>query len=88
MKLSLQLETIDQGIYLAIQRYHVKRLELNDALMHHELIADLLYFAKVNHIEVLYKTTKTDVADEVSNISHITKDIIVFNQEKKKRGRN
>jgi len=87
IKMSLNLDDINQNIYNAIQRYHIKRLEINDILMNHSLIAELLYFSKVNHIEVLYKTEQKNIDEQSLNVTHMTKDMIKFNEDKQKRGR-
>lgn len=87
MKVSINLDEINQNMYNIIRRYHVKRLEVSDEMMRHELIADLLYFAKVNHIEVLYKTSILNQDTQKLNVTHITKDEIKFNEGKQKRGR-
>jgi len=87
MKISMNVEDINQNMYNNIRRYNVKRLEINDEMMHHEQIADLLYFAKVNHIEVLYKTSILNQDSQKLNVTHITKNEIMFNEGKQKRGR-
>jgi len=87
IKMSLNLDDINQNIYNAIQRYHIKRLEINDILVNHSLIAELLYFSKVNHIEVLYKTEQKNIDEQSLNVTHMTKDMIKFNEDKQKRGR-
>ena len=87
VKMSMHVDSIHQGLYLALQRYHIKRLEIDDKVIGDDMIADLLYFAKVNHIEVLYKTEKT-IQDRANlNVSHITKDRLQFKADKQKRGR-
>lgn len=87
LKVSLQLDDINQNIYNAIQRYHVKRIEIDNQLIKHELIADLLYFAKVNHIEVLYKAENQQVDQQNLQVTHIRKDLMIFDTDKQKRGR-
>lgn len=87
VKMSMRVDEIHQGLYLALQRYHIKRLEIDDKVMEHDMIAELLYFAKVNHIEVLYKTEKTIQDSANLNVSHITKDRLQFKADKQKRGR-
>ncbi|NWH09697.1 hypothetical protein [Acholeplasma laidlawii] len=87
VKMSMHVDEIHQGLYLALQRYHIKRLEIDDKVMEHDMIAELLYFAKVNHIEVLYKTEKSIQDGSLLNVSHITKERLQFKADKQKRGR-
>src|SRR5690606_11101635 len=87
VKMSMRVDEIHQGLYLALQRYHIKRLEIDDKVMEHDMIAELLYFAKVNHIEVLYKTEKSIQDGSFLNVSHITKERLQFKADKQKRGR-
>lgn len=87
VKVSLILDDIYPNIYQAIQKYHVKRIEIVERLLNHDLAADLLYFAKVNHIEVLYKTSHKTVDESNLHVTHMTKDEIHFQIDKKKRGR-
>jgi len=87
VKVSLILDDIYPNIYQAIQKYHIKRIEIVERLLNHDLAADLLYFAKVNHIEVLYKTSHKTVDESNLHVTHMTKDEIHFQIDKKKRGR-
>lgn len=87
VKISLDLDDINQNIYNQIQKYHIKRIEVSDQLMQHNLIAELLYFAKVNHIEVLYKTELKTLEEKNLNVTHITKEVIEFASDNQKRGR-
>lgn len=87
VKIALVINDINQNTYNDIQKYHIKRIEIKDDLMNHPLIAELLYFAKVNHLEVLYKTKQTNLDEASLNVSHITSNLIEFKEVRKKRGR-
>ena len=87
VKISLSLDDINQNVYNAILKYHVNRLEVNDDLLNHSLISDLLYSAKVNHLEVLLKTNNKELNEQSLNVSHITRGLVEF-KEDKKRGKN
>jgi len=88
VKISLEINSLNQEVYAFIQKYHIERLEIDDALMNDESISELLYFAKVNHLEVLLKTNNKNRNMTELNITHMTGSNIVFNAENgKKRGR-
>ncbi len=87
IKISLDLDDINQSIYNQIQKYHIKRIEVDKVLMNHSLIPELLYFSKVNHIEVLYQTNEKNLDEHSLNVTHITKDLVELNLDKQKRGR-
>jgi len=87
MKIAFNIDDIHQNVYNMIQRYHVKRLIINDVIMQHPLCTDLLYFAKVNHIEVLYKSNQDNLDEQHLNVTHITKNTINLDVDKQKRGK-
>lgn len=89
VKFSLELDSLSPTIYSFIQKYHIDRLEVNDALMNDSGIAELLYFAKVNHLEVIYKTQSVKDNLESLNVSHITSERMIIKETvvKRKRGR-
>lgn len=89
VKVSLEIESFDLDIYAFIQKYQIQRIEVTDRIMADSNIAELLYFAKVNNIEVLYITLKQQNNLEALNVSHITKEVIKLKETnfKRKRGR-
>ena len=60
VKLSLELTNLNQENYAFVQKYNIDRLEINDELMNNEQVSELLYFAKVNNLEVIYKTSNVE----------------------------
>lgn len=89
VKISMQIDTLDQGIYPLIQKYNVKRVELNDVLMGNEAISEMLYFCEVNKIEVVYFSdydiNPTDYKATHKGTYLRTVDV---NLKSRKRGRN
>lgn len=89
VKLSLELTNLNQENYAFVQKYNIDRLEINDELMNNEQVSELLYFAKVNNLEVIYKTSNVEQDMNTLNVSHMTGnpvDIKIINNTKK-RGR-
>lgn len=89
VKLSMELPNLNQENYSFIQKYNINRLEIDDNLMNDSQISELLYFAKVNNLEVLYKTNNKNQDMKELNVSHITGNNIELKtfENKKKRGR-
>lgn len=88
MKFSLEIENLTPATYTNIQKYNINRIEINESIMNHQNISELLYFAKVNYLEVIYKTNKTIDNINDLNVSHVTGEAIKIEQGNKgKRGR-
>lgn len=87
VKISLDVNVLNQDIYSLIQKYHIKRLEVDDLLMNDDNITELLYFAKVNNLEVIYKTNQEEMKFDNLNIDYLTKETInLKDEETQKRG--
>lgn len=87
IKTSLEINNLDQEIYTLIQKYQIDRVEVSDRLMDDSGIAELLYFAKLNNVDVLYKTTTTHENLESLNVSHISTDKVKLKETSTKRRR-
>lgn len=89
VKLSIELPNLNQENYSFIQKYNINRLEIDDNLMNDSQISELLYFAKVNNLEIIYKTNKKEQDMSELNVTHLTVKNIELNitNNKKKRGR-
>src|SRR5690554_179890 len=89
VKLSIELPNLNQENYSFIQKYNINRLEIDDNLMNDSQISELLYFAKVNNLEIIYKTNKKEQDMSELNVTHLTvKNIeLKITNNKKKRGR-
>lgn len=72
VKLSLNLTSLNKDIYILIPRYNITRVEVNDSLMNSNEIEELLYYAKVNNLEIIYKTKNKYDDLKTLNITHIT----------------
>ncbi|HHT55634.1 MAG TPA: hypothetical protein GX012_03630, partial [Acholeplasma sp.] len=89
VKLSIELPNLNQENYSFIQKYNINRLEIDDNLMNDSQISELLYFAKVNNLEIIYKTNEKEQDMSELNVTHLTvKNIeLKITNNKKKRGR-
>ncbi len=89
VKISLDINTLNKEIYSFIQKYNIDRLEVDDELMDDDNIAELLYFSKVNNLEVIYKTNKSNLNMDDLNVNYITDKSLDLKQtnNKTKRGR-
>jgi len=88
IKTSLKIKSLNNNIYSLIQKYNINRVIVNDNVMNDENIAELLYYCKVNYLEVFYETNKS--LDNISNlnVTHIkTNEIKLKDIIKRKRGR-
>lgn len=93
-QISYQVNEITPNIYIDIQSYHVSRLEVEaDILLNQtELLDELLYFAKVNQIEVLVRNNQSANVEQFEslNVTHVTQKAtksIALEENKKRRGR-
>lgn len=91
VKISLDINQITPEIFIIINKFNINRLEINDTMLESSEVAELLYFAKVNNLEVLLKTTEVTIDNaRTLNVSHITKfktTLKVDGPATKKRGR-
>lgn len=92
-KISYEVEEINQPLYQTIQSYHLDRIELSPELFNNkgDVLDELLYFAKVNHLEVLVKNSINELETfKNENISHVTKlvknNVRLTNMVARKRG--
>ncbi|MDY0276567.1 MAG: hypothetical protein RBQ97_00630 [Acholeplasma sp.] len=93
-QISYDVHNITQNLYHLIQLYHVNRLELTEeeVLSDSDLVNELLYFAKVNHLEVLVKNKDANVLKyKEANVTHVTRKTDKFtdveDKGQRKRGR-
>lgn len=94
-KIAYELKEVSQKVYQIIQGYHIDRLIINEELYKNsnsDELHELLYFAKVNHLEVLYKNYQVEFNEfKDSNFSHFTKvnpdKVLVPRINERKRGK-
>ncbi|MFA6661482.1 MAG: hypothetical protein WCS56_00445 [Bacilli bacterium] len=73
-QISYKVEDIMPELYSIIQSYHINRLEINRELLENTNVEELLYFSKVNHLEVvLFNNVSTPIEQLGSGITHVAK---------------
>lgn len=87
VKISFDIEKILADTYASVQLYNINRLEITENLLSEEGLTELLYFASVNHLDVLLKTTRPREEIDVSGVTHLTTKIELPTNNNKNRQR-
>lgn len=90
VKISLEVKTISPELFILIRNFNIKRIIINDKLLLSDKTTELLYFSKINNLEVLVTTNDKELKDtkelNVTSIAMFDRTLSLINLQKKKRG--
>lgn len=71
--ISLDVKHITPELFIILRNYNIKRIEIEESILESNQAAELLYFSKINHIDVLLKSNNKSVEEaNALNTTYVT----------------